>query len=146
MALFLGHLPDSARVPASSVNVRFCPNRDRGAGGLWRGGGRVGLRMRQVAGIFEGRDDDGADGGQVGRSAAGAIGGRVFAEAHVADVMVRLFGPVLADKAGQVLRGGLGTGQAGNGVDGLAGGLPVAVSCRHRVILMVWRPRGSLGG
>ena len=31
--------------------------------------------------------------------------------------------PVLADEAGHVLRGGVGAGQAGDGVDGLAGGL-----------------------
>ena len=37
--------------------------------------------------------------------------------------MVRLDGPVLADHAGQVLRGGVRAGQAGDGVDGLAGGL-----------------------
>ena len=44
-------------------------------------------------------------------------------EGHVPDVVVRLDGPVLADQAGQVLRGGVGAGQAGDGVDGLAGGL-----------------------
>ena len=32
----------------------------------------------QVAGVFDGRDDGGADGGQVGRPAAGAAGGGVF--------------------------------------------------------------------
>ena len=77
----------------------------------------------QVAGVFDGRDDGGADGGQVGRPAAGAAGGGVFTERHVADVVVRLDGPVLADQAGQVPRGGVGAGQAGDGVDGLAGGL-----------------------
>ena len=77
----------------------------------------------QVAGVFEGRDDGGADGGQVGGPAAGPAGGGVFAEGHVADVVVRLDGPVLADEAGQVLGGGVGAGQAGDGVDGLAGGL-----------------------
>ena len=77
----------------------------------------------QVAGVFEGRDDGGADGGQVDGPAAGATGRGIFAEAHVADVVVRLDGPVLADEAGQVLRGGVGAGQAGDGVDGLAGGL-----------------------
>src|SRR5271166_3428812 len=39
------------------------------------------------------------------------------------DVVVRLDGPVLADEAGQVAGGGVGAGQAGDGVDGLAGGL-----------------------
>src|SRR5579863_3676994 len=77
----------------------------------------------QVAGVFEGRDDGGADGGQVGGSAAGAAGGGDFAEGHVADVVVRFDGPVLADQAGQVLRGDAGAGQAGDGVGGLAGGL-----------------------
>src|SRR5204863_9927918 len=76
----------------------------------------------QVAGVFEGRDDGGADGGQVDRPAAGAAGRGVFAEAHVADVVVGLDGPVLADELGQVLRGGVGAGQAGDGVDGLPGG------------------------
>jgi hypothetical protein len=37
--------------------------------------------------------------------------------------MVRLDRPVLADQAAQVLRGGMAAGQAGDGVDGLAGGL-----------------------
>ena len=35
-------------------------------------------------------------------------------------VVVCLDGPVLADEAGQVLRGGVDAGQAGDGVDGLA--------------------------
>ena len=77
----------------------------------------------QVAGVFDGRDDGGADGGQVGGPAAGPAGGGVLGERHVADVVVRLDGPVLADQAGQVRRGGVGAGQAGDGVDGLAGGL-----------------------
>ncbi len=38
-------------------------------------------------------------------------------------MVVRLDGPMLADQAGQVLRGGVGAGEAGDGVDGLAGGL-----------------------
>ncbi len=54
----------------------------------------------QVAGVFEGCDDGGADGGQVGGPAAGAAVGGIFAEAHVAGVMVRLDGPVLADQPG----------------------------------------------
>src|SRR5260370_1106951 len=77
----------------------------------------------QVDGVFDGRDDGGADGGQVGGPAAGAAGRGVFAESHVPDVVVRLNGPVLAGQAGQVLSGGAGAGQAGDGVDGLAGGL-----------------------
>jgi hypothetical protein len=54
----------------------------------------------QVAGVFEGGDDGSPDGGQVGGPAAGAAGGSVFAERHVADVMVRLDGPVPAGQAG----------------------------------------------
>src|SRR6266568_4950691 len=77
----------------------------------------------QVAGVFDGRDDGGADGGQVGGAAAGAAGRGVFAVGDVPDVVVRLNGPVLADQAGQVRRGGVRAGQAGDGVDGLAGGL-----------------------
>src|SRR5450755_1863286 len=76
----------------------------------------------QVAGVFEGRDDGGADGGQVGGPAAGAAGGGVFAECRVPYVVVCLDGPVLADQAGQVRRGGVRAGQGGDGVDGLAGG------------------------
>jgi len=37
----------------------------------------------QVAGIFEGRDDGGADGGQVDGPAAGAAGGGIFPESKV---------------------------------------------------------------
>src|SRR5436190_22341362 len=77
----------------------------------------------QVADVFEGRGDGGADGGQVDGPVAGAAGGGVLAEGHVADVVVRLDGPVLADQPGQVAGGGVGAGQAGDGVDGLAGGL-----------------------
>src|ERR1019366_8397563 len=77
----------------------------------------------QVAGVFDGRDDGGTDGGQVGRATAGAACRGVFAESHVADVVVCLDGPVLAGQAGQGLRGGVCAGQAGDGVDGLAGGL-----------------------
>ena len=58
----------------------------------------------QVAGVFEGRDDGGADGGQVGGPAAGAAGGGIFAEAHVADVMVRLAAAVARYRAYQGLR------------------------------------------
>src|SRR6266550_2519440 len=75
----------------------------------------------QVAGVFDGRDDGSPDGGQVGGSAAGPAGRGIFAERHVADMVVRLDGPVLADQAGQVLRAGVSAGQAGDGVDGLAG-------------------------
>jgi hypothetical protein len=71
----------------------------------------------QVAGVLDGRDGGGPDGGQVGGPAAGPAGRGIFAEGHVADMVVRLDGPVLADEAGQVLRGGVGAGQAGDGVD-----------------------------
>ena len=77
----------------------------------------------QVASVFDGRDDGSPDGGQVGGSAAGPAGRGIFAERHVADMVVRLDGPVLADQAGQILRGGVRAGQAGDGVDGLAAGL-----------------------
>jgi hypothetical protein len=76
----------------------------------------------RVAGVFDGRDDGSPDGGQAGGPAAGPAGGGIFAGAHVADVVVRLDGPVLADQPGQVGRGGLGAGQACDGVDDLAGG------------------------
>jgi hypothetical protein len=97
----------------------------------------------QVAGVFEGRDDGRADGRQVDQPAAGPAGGGVFAERHVPDVMVGLDGPVLPDQAGQIRRSGVGAGQAGDGVDGLAGGLAGAVSFRQRVILMAWRAQGK---
>src|SRR5689334_3398544 len=77
----------------------------------------------EVADVLEGRDDGGADRGQVGRPASGPAGGGVFTETQVTNVVVRLDGPVLADQPGQVRRGGAGAGQAGDGVDGLAGGL-----------------------
>ena len=76
----------------------------------------------QVAGVFDGCGDGGADGGQVGGPAAGAAGGGIFPERKVADVVVSLDGPLLAGQAGQVTGGGVGAGQAGDGVDGLAGG------------------------
>jgi hypothetical protein len=41
----------------------------------------------QVAGVFDRRDDGGADGGQVDRPAAGAARGGVLAEADVADLL-----------------------------------------------------------
>ena len=89
------------------------------------GGGVVAPSFRdvQVACVFDGRDDGGTDGGQVGGATSGATGRGVFGECHVPDVVVCLDGPVLADPAGQVLCGGVCTGQAGDGVDGLAGGL-----------------------
>jgi hypothetical protein len=59
------------------------------------------------------------------------------------DVVVGLDGPVLADQAGQVRRGGVRAGQAGDGVDSLEGGLAGSGSCRRRVILMAWRAPGN---
>jgi hypothetical protein len=50
----------------------------------------------QVAGVFEGRDDGGADGGQVDRAAAGAAGGGIFPESKVAGVVVSLDRSLLA--------------------------------------------------
>src|SRR6266700_4759828 len=76
----------------------------------------------QVAGVFDGRDYGSADGGQVGGPAAGPAGGRVFTERRVPYMVMRLDRPVLADQAGQVRRGGVRAGQAGDSVDGLAGG------------------------
>src|ERR1035437_10496865 len=49
-------------------------------------------------------------------------GGGVFAERRVPYMVMCLDGPVLVDQAGQVRRGGVRAGQAGDGVDGLAGG------------------------
>jgi hypothetical protein len=77
----------------------------------------------QIADFFESRDDGDADGSQARGPAAGTVSGGIFAESHVADVMVCLDGPVFADEAGQVLRSSVSAGQAGEGVDGLAGGL-----------------------
>jgi len=94
----------------------------------------------QVAGVLDGRDDGGADGGQVGGAAAGAAGRGVLGEGHIPDVVVCLDALVLADQAGQagqVVRGGLGAGQARDGVDGLAGDL--AGGC-------VLPPAGDLDG
>ena len=77
----------------------------------------------QVAGVLDGRDDRGADGGQVGGPAAGTTGRGIFAESDITDMMVRLDGPVLADQAAQVRHGCVHAGQAGDGVGGLAGDL-----------------------
>ena len=41
----------------------------------------------QVAGVLDGRDDRGADGGQVGGPAAGTAGRSVFAERGVPDIL-----------------------------------------------------------
>jgi hypothetical protein len=75
------------------------------AEGFSRGGVAAAFGDVQAAGVFDGRDDGGADGGQVDGPAAGTAGRGIFAEGHVADVVVCLDGPVLADEAGQVLGG-----------------------------------------
>ena len=97
----------------------------------------------QVAGVLDGRGDRGADGGQVGGPAAGPAGRGIFAESDITDMMVRLDRPVLADQAAQVRHGGISAGQAGDGVGGLAGTLPVAVSLRQRVTLMACPAQGK---
>jgi hypothetical protein len=58
-------------------------------------------------------------------------------------VVVRLDRPVLADLAGQVWRGGVRAGQAGDGVDGLAGCLADSgvLPPAGRRALMAWRRR-----
>jgi hypothetical protein len=98
------------RAPAGDETVHDVPVHGPRAAG-WPLG-------RVVRPDLEGR----GDGGQVGRPAAGAAGGGIFPDCHVADLVVRLDGPVLADQAGQVLGGRVGAGQAGDGVDDLAGG------------------------
>src|SRR2546429_2074708 len=65
----------------------------------------------QVAGVFEGRRDGRPDGGQVGGPAAGAAGGGIFPESKVANVVVSLDGPPLADQAGPGTGGGAPPGR-----------------------------------
>jgi hypothetical protein len=77
------------------------------------GNGHAGAELMQLAGILGGRGGGGADGGQVWRGRCRCGWSSIFAEAHVADVMVRLDGPILADQPGEVLRGGISSGQAG---------------------------------
>ena len=129
---------DGARAPACSVNVPSVLIEAVDVDGFG-GGGVVAPSFGdvQVADVFDGRDDGGADGGQVGGAAAGAACRGVFGECHVADVVVCLDGPVLADQAGQVLCGGAGAGQAGDGVDGFAWR-----SCQCNVL----PPAGDLDG
>ncbi len=66
------------------------------AGAVWS----AGLRDVQAAVVFDVRDDSGVDGGQVDRPAGGAAGRRVLAGTHVAALVVRLDGPVLAGETG----------------------------------------------
>jgi hypothetical protein len=77
----------------------------------------------EVAGVADGVDDGVAEGGEVDRSVAGSVGGVVFGEGDVSDVVAGFDAPVVAGQAGQVGAGGVGGGQAGGGVDGFAGGL-----------------------
>src|SRR5439155_25101823 len=86
----------------------------------------------QVAGVFDGRGDGGADGGQVGGPAAGPAGGGVFTERCVPYMVMRLDGPVLADQAGQVRRGGVRAGQAGDEV-------PRAFRTVHPLGWTIWK-------
>ena len=97
----------------------------------------------QVSGVFDGRDDGGADGGQVGRPAAGAAGCGVFAEGHVTHVVVRLDGPVLADQPGQVLPAAWALVRLVTAYTVWREVRPVAVSCRQRVIFTAWRAPGK---
>src|SRR5258707_13647447 len=73
----------------------------------------------QVTGVFDGRDDRGADGSQVDRPVAGAAGRGVLGKCHVPYVVMCLDSPVLAHEAGQVLRAGLAADQAADGVNGV---------------------------
>jgi hypothetical protein len=75
----------------------------------------------QVAGVFEGAMTAARMVARWGRPAAGAAGGGIFPGSKVADVVVRLDGPLLSDQASQVAGGGVSAGQAGDGVHGLAG-------------------------
>jgi hypothetical protein len=71
---------------------RECPNLSLveavEAEGLGRGGMvAAAFGDVQVAGVLEGRDDGGADRGQVGRPASGPAGGGVFTETQVTDLL-----------------------------------------------------------
>ena len=54
------------------------------------GGGMVAAAFGdvQIAGVLDSRDDGGADGRKVDRFVAGAAGGGIFAEGHIADVLL----------------------------------------------------------
>src|SRR5262249_55420327 len=112
------------RAPACSVNVPYVLIETVKAEGFSRSGMVASaFGNMQIAGVFEGRDDGGPDGGQVDRPAASRARGCIVSESDVTRVRMRVGGRVLADQAGQVLRGGVSAGQAGDGVDGLARGL-----------------------
>jgi hypothetical protein len=53
----------------------------------WGGVVAAAFGNMQVAGVFESCGNGGADGGQVGRPAAGAAGGGVFTECDVPDLL-----------------------------------------------------------
>ena len=104
------------------------------------GGGVVAAAFGDVQvgpGVFDGRGDGGANGGQVGGPAARSPGWPRCLRGRSRPVVVRFDGPVLADEAGQILRSGLRAGQAGDGVDGLA---------RGRAGAGVLAPTGDLDG
>jgi hypothetical protein len=89
----------------------------------------------RVAGGTDRVDDRVAQGGEVDRAVAGAVGGVVFGEGDVADVVDRLDGPVFARESGEVGGAGFGAGEAGDGVEDLAG---------DRAGLVVLPPSGDL--
>ena len=86
------------------------------------GGGDAG-----VAGHFQDADAEVAQGGQDLGPAAGADLGGVFAVADVADVVQHLDLPVAAYPFSELGRGSLGSGQAGDRVDGAGAPFLVAV-------------------
>ena len=98
----------------------------------------------QVAGVFDGRDDGSADGGQVHRPAAGAVGRGIFAESHVADVAARLDRPVLADQAGQVPARWRALVKPATAKTVSREVLPAVVSCRRRETSMAWPAPGEV--
>jgi hypothetical protein len=94
---------------------------------VWAAFGNV-----QVVGVLKAAMMADRNGGRFGRPPRGRCGwSRTFTEAHVADVVVRLDGPVLADQAAQVRRGGVGVGRAGAlaAVGAVSRGL-----CRRRIL------------
>ncbi len=78
----------------------------------------AGGRDAGVPGHFEDSDGEVAQGRHDLGSVAGAGLGGVFAVGDIADVVQRLDLPVTAYPSGELGVGGLGGGQAGNGVDG----------------------------
>jgi len=75
------------------------------------------------SGCAEGSDGEVAPGGHRAGCVAGSQLGGVFGESGVADVVQGLDLPVVTDESGELGRGGLLGGEAGDGVDGLHGGL-----------------------